>query len=119
MRTADMSSPGERTAAGSRAGARLSEAAGTEAAGTEVIGGAPVVVVGASAMEAVGRPEDIVDPEQPDTKLVCARVLPGLGLRLYGRKEGRRGCWLGRRRLGVVVARGMRSKERWQLGQEV
>jgi hypothetical protein len=51
-------SAGERTRAGSRIGAEL-----TEAAGPEVIGGASVVAAGVPlvpAMEAVGRPEDIV-----------------------------------------------------------
>jgi hypothetical protein len=46
----------------------------TEAAGPEVIGGAAVVVASAPAvpaMEAVGRPEDMIDPEQSDTKLLC------------------------------------------------
>jgi hypothetical protein len=79
-------SAGERTRAGSRTGAEL-----TEAAGSEVIGGACVVAAGASlvpVIEAVGRPEDIVDPEQSDTKLIGARVLPGLGRRLYGWKGG-------------------------------
>jgi hypothetical protein len=91
-------SAGERTRAGSRTGAEL----------TEVIGGAPVVAAGAPlvpAMEAVGRPEDIVDPEQSDTKLIGARVLPGLGCRLYGWKGGWRGWRRGRRRHGTVAAR--------------
>jgi hypothetical protein len=76
----------ERTRARSRTGAEL-----TGAAGPEVIGGVSVVVAGASlvpAMEAVGRPEDIINPEQSDTKLIVARVLPGLGHRLYGWKGG-------------------------------
>jgi hypothetical protein len=79
-----------------------------EAAGPEVIGGAAVVAASAPAvpaMEAVGRPEDMIDLEQSDTKLVDARVLPGLGRRLYGWKGGWRGWRRGRRRLGAVAAR--------------
>ena len=48
-------------------------------------GGGLEVADGASvepATEAMGRPEDIVDPEQSNTKLVDARVLPDLGSRL-------------------------------------
>jgi hypothetical protein len=96
-------SAGERTRVESRTGTEL-----TEAAGPEVIGGASVVAAGAPlvpAMEAVGRPEDIIDPEQSDTKLIGARVLPGLGRRLYGWKGGWRGWRRGRRWHGAVAAR--------------
>jgi hypothetical protein len=92
----------ERMRAGSRTGAEL-----TEAAGPVVIGGASVVAAGpplVPAIEAVGRPEDIVDPEQYDTKLIGARVLPGLGRRLYEWKGGWRGWRRGRRRHGAVAA---------------
>jgi hypothetical protein len=96
-------SAGERTRAGSRTSAEL-----TEAAGPEVIGGASIVAAGAPLvpeMEAVGRPEDIVDPKQSDTKLIGARVLPGLGRRLYVWKGGWRGWRRERRRHGAVAER--------------
>jgi hypothetical protein len=96
-------SAGERARAGSRTGAEL-----TEAAGLEVIGGVSMVAAGAPlvpAMEAVGRPEDIVDPEQSNTKLIGARVLPGLGRRLYGWKGGWRGWRRERRWHSAVAAR--------------
>jgi hypothetical protein len=72
-------SSGLRTAEGARGAVTLAEENGPEAAGavpTEVAGG--TVVVGAD--------EDIIDLEQADTKLIGARVLPGLGRRLYGWK---------------------------------
>jgi hypothetical protein len=92
---ADDISSGLRTAEGA---VTLAEENGPEAAGAvpaEVAGG--TVVVGAD--------EDIVDPEQSDTKLIGARVLPGLGRRLYGWKGRRRGWRRGRRRHGAVAAR--------------
>ena len=107
-RTAVESSAGERTGAGSSTGAEL-----TATVGLEVIGGAAVVAAGAPvvpATEAMGRSEDVVDPEQSDTKLIGARILPGLGLSLYWWQGGCRGVGRARRRVGAVVARWRRGR---------
>jgi hypothetical protein len=77
-------SSGLRTTEGARGTATLAEENSPEAAGA-----VPAEVTGGTVM--VGADEDIVDVEQSDTKLVGARVLPGLGRRLYGWKGGWRG----------------------------
>jgi hypothetical protein len=69
---ADDISSGLRTAEGARGAVMLAEKNGPGAADA-----VPAEVTGATVV--VGADEDIVDPEQSDTKLIGARVLPGLG----------------------------------------
>jgi hypothetical protein len=52
-------------------------AAVPEAGGPEVAGGCEV-----ESAAVVGRPVELIEPEQSDTKLVETTVLPGLGRRL-------------------------------------
>jgi hypothetical protein len=73
--------------------------------GPEVGGTGPAEVVGGAAVVVVGRAEDMIEPEQADTRLIGAGILPGLGRRLYGWKEGWRGAGRARRRVGAVIAR--------------
>jgi hypothetical protein len=94
---ADDISSGLRMAEGVRGAVTLAEENGPEA-----IGAVPAEVAGGTVV--VGADEDIVGPEQSDTKLIGARVLPGLGRRLYGWKGGWRGWRRGRRRHGAVAA---------------
>jgi hypothetical protein len=80
-RIADDISAGERTVAASAARAAAPEAGGPEVAG----GGTCCEVAVAAPVEAaavVGSPEELIEPEQSDTKLVEATVLPDLGRRL-------------------------------------
>jgi hypothetical protein len=86
-----------RTAEAARGVVTLAEENGPEAAGA-----VPAEV--ASGTVVVGMDEDIVDPEQSDTKLIGARVLPGLWRRLYGRKGEWQGWRRGRRWHGAVAA---------------
>ena len=55
--------------------------------GADVEGSGAVVTVG-SGSDGMGGGEDMIATELPDTKLVGARILPGLGRRLYGKGEG-------------------------------
>ena len=50
-----------------------------------------VVVVGGGRV-AEDEAVDMIAPETADTRLIGTEVLPGRGLRLYGWKEGWRGC---------------------------
>jgi hypothetical protein len=77
---------GERMGAASAAMATVPETGGLEVAGggcgsgdgcCEVAVAAPV-----EAATVVGRPKELMKPEQSDTKLVETTVLPGLGRRL-------------------------------------
>jgi hypothetical protein len=80
-RIADDISAGERTGTASAAMAATPEAGGPMVAGD---GGGWEVAVAAPVESAavVGRPEELIEPEQYDTKLVETTVLPGLGRRL-------------------------------------
>lgn len=81
-RIAEDISAGERTGAGSAARAAGPEAAGPEVAGGgEWCGGGGCCEVAGKAV-VVGRSDKLIEPKLPDTKLVEARVLPGLGRRL-------------------------------------
>ena len=44
--------------------------------------GAPVMAAEVAGMVSMGRPLEPIRPRQSDTKVVVARVLPGLGRRL-------------------------------------
>jgi hypothetical protein len=78
-RIADDISAGERTGAASAAMAAAPEAGGPEVAGGGWESGSGCEVESAAV---VGRPEELIEPEQSDTKLVETMVLPGLGRRL-------------------------------------
>ena len=82
-RIADNISAGERTEAASAARATVPESGRPEVAagdgGWSIGGGCCEVVVAAAV---VGRPEELIEPGQSDTKLLDARVLPGLARRL-------------------------------------
>jgi hypothetical protein len=72
-------SVGERTGTASAAMAAAPEAGGPEVAGDggwESGGGCEV-----ESAVVVGRPEELIEPEQSDTKLVESTFLPGLGRR--------------------------------------
>ena len=80
-------SAGERTGAASAPRAAVPAATGPEVAGGGGgwCGGGCDAVAGKAVVTAavvVGRPEELIEPKQSDTKLVEARVLPGLGRRL-------------------------------------
>jgi hypothetical protein len=67
-------------------------AAVPEAGGPEVAGGGSwgsggcccevAVAAPVESVAVVGRPEELIEPEQSDTKLVETTILPGLGRRL-------------------------------------
>jgi hypothetical protein len=67
------------TAAGAWEEAGVVAAAAVEASGADGWGGS--VVMG-SEVVVVGSEEDMIEQEQYDTKVLGARVLPGLGQRL-------------------------------------
>ena len=60
------------------------EAPAVESSGT--VGRASDAVVTGSG--GLGGGADMIGTELPDTKLVGARILPGIGRRLYGKEEG-------------------------------
>ena len=90
-----------RTAADSSAGERMGggSAPGAECSAAVVTGGDPEV----TATVAVVCPDDMIETEESDTKLVETRDLPGLTRRLYGWNGGGRGDDRARRRAGAVV----------------
>ena len=73
---ADVSSTGVRTAEGAIDAIRAAEDNCPEAAG------APPMEVWDDTAVVVGKAEDMIDPEQSDTKLVRTGILPGLDCRL-------------------------------------
>ena len=66
-------------------------------------------------------PDDMIDPEQSNTKLIGTRIIPGLGRRLYGKEGVARGRRRGRRRVRAVVRAGegggARGERRLGLGR--